>query len=142
MPEELRIEVLGGLRITQGGTPVTGFVSSKAPALLAYLAVTARPHVRAALADVLWSELPDTAARMNLRHVLSNLRQHLAPHLLITRDTVAFNRASPYWLDLEQFETAVDGVGQRDIERLRAAVALYQGDFLEGFYVRESLLFD
>ncbi len=50
MAEELRIEVLGGLRMTLGEVPVRGFVSSKAPALLAYLVVTARPHFRAALA--------------------------------------------------------------------------------------------
>ncbi len=142
MPEELRIEVLGGLRITQGGTPVTGFVSSKAPALLAYLAVTARPHFRAALAAVLWSELPDTAARMNLRHVLSNLRHHLAPHLVITRDTVAFDRTSAYWLDLEQFETTLGDGNQRNIEQLHAAVTRYHGDFLEGFYVRDAPMFE
>ncbi|MEI2692113.1 MAG: hypothetical protein V9H69_21370 [Anaerolineae bacterium] len=69
-------------------------MSSKVPALLAYLAVTGRPHQRDALAGLLWGEMPDAAAANNLRQALSNLRKLFEPHLLITRDTVAFNRDS------------------------------------------------
>jgi DNA-binding SARP family transcriptional activator len=42
---------------------------------LYYLALTSRPHARATLAGLLWGELSETDARMNLRHVLTNLRQ-------------------------------------------------------------------
>ncbi len=61
MAEALHIETLGGLRIFQDGKPITGFVSSKAPALLVYLAVTGRPHFRSALAALLWNDLPEAA---------------------------------------------------------------------------------
>ncbi len=141
MAEELRLEVLGGLRITRGGAPVD-FVSSKAPALLVYLAVTGRLHYRAALAALLWSEHPEEDARRNLRVVLANLRQTLAPHLLITREAIAFDRAGDYWLDVDQFEAALQAESPVDVSRLQAAVRLYRGDFLEGFYVREAPAFD
>src|SRR5918997_1422020 len=73
MVEALHLQVLGGLRITKGEVPVTGFVSSKAPALLCYLAVTARPHFRTELAALFWSEWTETDARTSLRRVLGNL---------------------------------------------------------------------
>ena len=137
MVEALHLELLGGLRIRQGDTPITRFVSGKAPALLCYLAATGRPHFRASLAGLLWSELADTDARMNLRHVLANLRHLLGDHLLITRDTIAFNREQPYTFDLERFEAALHVA-----DAPSAAVALYQGDFLDGFYVRAAPLFE
>src|SRR5918998_2903392 len=132
MSEDLRLALLGGLRITLGlaadEAPLRGFVSAKAQALLCYLAVTARPHFREALAGLLWGEMPDEDARATLRQALTNLRRLVGPPLTITRETVAFDRASPYWLDVERFEahlqdaaaTAAGAAG-----RLRAAVELY-----------------
>ena len=84
MTVELQLELLGGLHITQHGAALTTFVSGKAPALLGYLAVTGRPHFRAALAGLLWSDQSEDRARGNLRVVLNNLRQLVAPHLVIT----------------------------------------------------------
>jgi predicted ATPase/DNA-binding SARP family transcriptional activator len=142
MVEALHLQVLGGLQVRQGEVPVTGFVSSKGPALLCYLAVTARPHFRTELATLFWSEWPETDARTSLRRVLANLRQLVGEHLVITRDTLAFNRDAPYSLDVERFEAALQSTTPADMRRLREAVALYHGDFLQGFYVRESPAFD
>ncbi|MDQ4075768.1 MAG: tetratricopeptide repeat protein [Chloroflexota bacterium] len=142
MAEELRLDLLGGLHITHAGSPMTRFISSKAPALLCYLAVTGRPHSRAVLAALLWSEMPDERARGNLRAVLTNLRRHLAPYLIITRETIAFDRRSPYWLDVERFEVSLHDALSSDPSQLHDAVALYQGDFLEGFSVRDAPTFE
>lgn len=142
---ELQIRLFGGLDIVRGGAPVTGFMSSKAPALLAYLAVTGRPHSRDALAGLLWGDLPDVDAKNNLRQTLSNLRRLLEPHLLITREAVALNPAAPYTLDVEEFERLVaDSLTQRPpaVDGLRSAVGLYRGDFLSGFFVRDAPAFD
>ena len=95
MTDDLRLLCLGGLRVLRGETPVTGFVSSKAQALLCYLAITGRPHLRPALAGLFWAESPDTEARTSLRHVLSNLKKLVRDPLVITRETAAFNRQSP-----------------------------------------------
>ena len=54
MTKKLELALLGNLEIRQGGVPVTDFESSKAQALLCYLAVTGHPHTRPALAGLLW----------------------------------------------------------------------------------------
>lgn len=143
MAGALHLELLGGLHVTLEGTPVTGFVSSKAPALLCYLAVSRRPHFRSVLATLLWGDLSEVDAAANLRQVLANLRRLLDPYLIITRQTVAFNHHRPYWLDVEQFELNItSGLSVRDLQHLRAAIVLYRGDFLYGFAVRDAPAFE
>src|SRR3990170_2143724 len=100
MVKELRLALLGGLQITRGETPLMGFVSSKAQALLCSPAATGRPHSRAELAGLLWGEMSEAGAAANFRKALSNLKQLAPHHLVITRQTIAFNRESPYWLDV------------------------------------------
>jgi DNA-binding SARP family transcriptional activator/predicted ATPase len=143
MAEGLHLALLGKPRISRDGVPVSGFISAKAQALLFYLAVTRRPHTREALAGLLWSDMPGTQAGKNLRNVLSNLRALLGPHLLITRDEVAFNVDAAYALDVEAFQNGLAGsLAKKNIQTLHNAVELYQGDFLEGFYAGEALAFE
>ena len=80
----------------------------------------------------------------NLRHALSNLRQILhdadAPcslTCLISRDAVQFNLASEQSLDVLEFESALAGDDQ-----LEQAAALYRGDFLEGFALKDAPEFE
>ena len=154
----LSLSMLGPLQVTLGGEPVTGFESARARALLAYLAVEAdRPHSRDVLAELLWPERPERTARGYLRRALSSLRKALGdrdrtpPFLLIARETIQFNTASDYWLDVEAFRALVETVridhpvhqqaGGRP-RQWEEAVALYQGSFLEGFYLRDSPAFE
>jgi DNA-binding SARP family transcriptional activator len=53
MPKKLELALLGNVEIRRDGLPVTDFKSSKAQALLCYLAVTGQPHTRPALAGLL-----------------------------------------------------------------------------------------
>ncbi len=136
----LTLRLLGKPQVDWGGAPVTGFISAKAQALLFYLVVTGRAHTRKALAGLLWGEMPEAQASKNLRNALSNLRSLVAPYLLITREDVAFNRNVPYWLDVQVFLEALAGdIWRKDLSTLHNAVELYQGDFLEGFYVGQAL---
>ncbi len=139
MAEELRLALLGLPSVVHDGLAVSGFISSKAQALLYYLAVTGRPHSREALAALFWGDMPDSNARANLRVTLCNLRQLFPDHLLAGRDTLAFNRATPYWLDVEVFQAALrqleSSPGATAETVVREAVALYCGEFLEGFSV-------
>ena len=155
----LRLSLLGGVQITSNVGPVGSFTYNKARALLAYLAVEAdRPHQRDTLVGLLWPNLPDAAARTNLRQALANLRQAIGdtnatpPFLLITRDTIQFNSASDYNLDVSSFTTLLatcDAHAHRHLERCRScaarleqAAALYRGDFLAGFSVGDSVPFE
>ncbi len=147
----LSLSLLGPFQVTLDGEPVTGFKSNKVRALLAYLAVEAdRPHRREVLAGLLWPEWPDRDALSNLRYALSNLRRVIGdrkaepPFLLITRDTLQFNAASDYWLDVTAFTEMVeaDKTHPSAIDQLQQAVTLYRGSFLEGFSVSDSPAFE
>ena len=77
MQVELQVALLGNVEMRRDGVPVTRFRSTKAQALLCYLAVTGRPHARSALVGLLWGDLPEAKARTNLRRVLTTLRRQI-----------------------------------------------------------------
>lgn len=139
----LSLRLLGKPEVKLGDKPVTGFISSKAQALLMYLAVTGTAHARESLAALLWGEMPEQQASKNLRNVLSNLRALAGEHLVISRYEVAFDRQAPYWLDVELFLNALgDDASKQDVQNLHRAVELVQGDFMEGFYAGDTLGFE
>jgi DNA-binding SARP family transcriptional activator/predicted ATPase len=142
---------LGPLQATLDGQLVSGFKSNKVRALLAYLAVEAdRPHGRDVLAGLLWPDWPDREALGNLRYALSNLRRVIADaqadpcFLLISRQSLQFNTASDSWLDVAAFteKVEVEGSQASALEQIEEAVGLYQGPFLEGFSVGDSVAFE
>jgi DNA-binding SARP family transcriptional activator/predicted ATPase/Flp pilus assembly protein TadD len=149
---QLRIRLLGEIRITLDGRPLAGFGSRTAGALLVYLACHDEPQPRRFLADFFWDERDPKQAAANLRTVLALLRKTLAPYLLITRETVAFDHGPDTWLDAAEFEAALASLAPalrspaaleaETAGRLRAALALYRGDFLQGFYLHESRGFE
>ena len=140
----LRIALLGSFQVTIEGQSATAFESDKVRALLVYLAVEAdRPHRREALAALLWPDMPETAARSNLRHALANLRRAIhdydadPPYLHITRQTIQFNQHSQHELDTAVFSPQPHTTQQRE-----TMAALYRGDFLAGFSIAGSTVFD
>lgn len=139
MTNLLQLTLFGSPEVHLHGQAVTGFRSSKAQALLYYLAATGRSHMRPTLASLFWGDQPEAAARTSLSKCLSNLRDLVGDAVLVDRQTVTFNRNQPYYLDTEHF---LAGMGQaptlETIHTWQAALALYRGDFLEGFYVREA----
>ncbi|MFN8441617.1 MAG: BTAD domain-containing putative transcriptional regulator [Caldilineaceae bacterium] len=143
MTNLLQLTLFGSPAVRYHDQPVTGFRSSKAQALLYYLAVTGRSHTRPTLAGLFWGDQPEEAARTSLSKCLSNLRDLVGDTVLIDRQTVVFNRNLPYYLDIEHF---LAGIGQsptpETIPTWQAALALYRGDFLEGFYVRDAPEFE
>jgi DNA-binding SARP family transcriptional activator/tetratricopeptide (TPR) repeat protein len=140
MEQQLRVCVLGGLDLAVGGRPLVGLASAKARALLAYLAVTGTAHSRSALAGLLWSDLPEEAARTNLRLVLVKLRRALPHHLRVTRQSVALAAEQPVWVDAVEL-ARLGGVAD-DPDALLGAVELCGGEFLAGVEVPGAPLFD
>ena len=139
----LALALLGPLHVTLDDHPVTGFATDKVRALLAYLTLEARPHRRDALAELLWPE-QEAAARTSLRVALTTLRRALGdqsaqpPFLLTTRETVQFNPASNYTLDVTTFTDLLRESEQHAhprgalcatcVARLTEAVGLYRGE--------------
>ncbi len=143
MYSPLKIRLLGTPQVALDEIPVTGFVTRKAEALFYYLAATGRVHARDALATLFWPDTTDTRAKKNLRDLLFLLRQILGDYLIITRNTVAFAQDRPYWLDVEQLRAQMKQVTPTaGLEALHGVINLYQGEFLEGFFVREATGFE
>lgn len=140
----LRLNLLGKPRVIRDDAPVTGFTTAKTEALLYYLAATGHPHSRDALASLLWSDMPDAQAKRNLTKALSTLRRLIDPYLVFERQDVAFNRDVPHQLDVHLFEMAVTKASEHagDLASLREAMALYRGDFLDGFFVKDAAPFE
>jgi DNA-binding SARP family transcriptional activator len=142
MCTELRLELLGPARITRGGAPLS-FARRKALALLAYLVLTGRPHSREALASLLTGEGSDEHAHKQFRTTLSDLHERVGPYLLITRQTVAFDRARPYWLDVEAAAAALEaGDSAADPDAFEGALALLERELLTGFVIRDAPAFE
>jgi len=154
----LSISLLGSFQTTLDGQPVTDFVTDKTRALLAYLAVERdRPQRRETLAGLLWPDQPDQDARRNFRQALFNLRQALSDNetqslLCIDRTEVQLNPDAELWVDVEAFTRLLDACDQHRhrrvdncrpcVLRLEQLLKLYRGEFLAGFSLDDSTLFE
>ena len=138
--------MFGGLRVLRSGTTITRFRSQKFGVLLAYLACHLdRTHPRELLITLLWPEAEREHGRNNLRVALSSLRHQLEPPgvpggtvLQADRFSVRLN-PDAVSADVTEFDAAVTGAARpaaaaERVRLLEAAVRLYQGEFLPGYY--------
>lgn len=137
--QPLQITCLGRVQIVYDGELLSNNLLKKAQALLIYLALEPGRHDRESLAALLWSDSSGESARANLRTVLNRLRRPLDAYLDTHRQTVAFVPDAPFWFDVARFE---QGLSQGTTAGQRAALDLYQGDFLAGWNVPAAPLFD
>jgi predicted ATPase/DNA-binding SARP family transcriptional activator len=149
--------LLGPPRLERDGVPLQ-FDTRKILALAAYLAVSgagaeAARLSRDSLLALLWPELEPSRARAVLRRNLSLLRSALEREwLVVDRQTVSTDAEADFRLDVDQFTRLVraweshghpqEQVCPECLKALTEAVALYQGDFLEGFGLRDSVAYD
>ena len=138
------------------------FSTRKELALLIYLAVEGRVHLRKNLSEQFWPEGDAMHGRAALRITLLHLRHLLGegadpvPHLLIQRDTLGLDLTSAIELDLHilleactsaraSTRTALtmpEVARRRLLALLQRAISLPRGEFLEGFSLRDAPAFD
>ncbi len=148
----IRVRLFGGFEVWHGDRQVHGFESQKVRALFIYLACqTGRAFSRDHLAGLLWPEQEEDGARHALRQALYNLRSALPgkdgpnPPLLVSHSDIRINPAAGMWVDVQAFEEAIKRGAARDAtdpHHLATAVQIYRGDFLAGFFVRDSSSFE
>jgi predicted ATPase/DNA-binding SARP family transcriptional activator len=131
----LEIALLGPPRVVLNGQPAIEGLSGKTLALLIYIAVVGQPQTRESVAGLFWGDAPDTQARNSLRVALASLRKVIPEHVLITNQTIAFNRASTYWLDIEDLQARTAALDKATADGLRPLVPLYRGEFLHDFSI-------
>ena len=133
----LNVALLGPPHIEYDGRPVH-FDTRKAVALLALVSMSEQPLSRDRLALMLWPDSDAERARGALRRTVSVTAAGVGDALVVSRTTIA----------LDESKALVDAVKFRrlttagDVESLGTACALYRGDFLTGFAVRDSPDFD
>ena len=155
----LSLCLLGPFQASLDGQPLTGFDSDRVRALLAYLAVESdRAHRRESLIGMFWPERPERMARHSLSQALSNLRRlfdgdgTVPPYLQTNRQTLQFDAGSDLRLDVAEL-TDLIATSRRHahvrladcdacVARLERAVALYRGDFLEGYSLADAPAFE
>jgi DNA-binding SARP family transcriptional activator len=135
---ELRIELLGGFRVSVGGRPVPDetWRRRKAAAVVKLLALAPAHRLhREQMMDALWPELDPAASGPNLRKALHHARRALdAPDgarvISSDADFVSLPR-DELWLDVEVFQTAVAAARRTgDIDEYERALSLYREGLL------------
>lgn len=125
---------LGTLEISHQGRILPTPPTQKSQSQLAYLAMYRhQPHSRKKLSGLFWGSSPERKARHSLATSLWHIRACLPDNHYIQckSQMVRFNTNCDLQLDVDEFESLA---AFRDDDRLFAAVELYQGPFLDGFY--------
>ena len=137
----LRLELLGDLQIRADNGALAVVSAKKAQALLAYLAVKPTQRVsREKIAALLWSSTGPDQARQSLRQTLSTLRKELAAvspeeKILVEEGDLLGVDETLVDCDVAKFESLVAAGTEA---ALGEAIALYRGDFVEGFSINEE----
>src|SRR5437773_6883492 len=127
----IELITLGRVRLLAGVADSAPPGQPKRIALLAYLAVTGdgAGRRRDELLAAFWPELGDDEARRALRQALYYLRRVLGPDVIVGEGDEVAIRPEGLRCDAVAFEQlASDGKAEE-------ALAIYQGDFMQGFYV-------
>lgn len=135
----VHISLLGGLAIRAPGGRAIALAGRKDRALLGYLAAcSGKACPRERLAALLWGDSAEPQARDSLKQALLRLRRTLAPAsetlLVTTRQSAALD-AKGMTVDVAAFEQSLR---EGSVEALEHALALYQGDLLEGLNVPQA----
>ncbi len=132
---DLAVYLLGQIELRWCNELLPPLATRKTQSLLAYLILHRnRLHTRDELADLFWGERDEVHARHSLATALWRIRRLLGESFLFADGTwVQFAPSRAFWLDVSEFERCVQG-GAQNPESLAAAVDLYRGDLLEGFY--------
>src|SRR5262245_56902309 len=130
----LHVSVVGDLAVLRSGTRVRLPSSKKTRALLAYLAVTARPHSRERLCSLFWHvpDEPRAALRWSLSHLRPLVDEPDSRRIIADRINVELN-LSRVAVDIHAVRSIarnrLDGIST---DALRQAIKMLDGDLLEG----------
>ncbi len=139
----ITFKLLGSAAIWIDESEETGF-STKALALLIYLAQTQTPQSRTHIANLLWTDKHDSQALANLRGILHEIKlmseNHQIRLLESNRKTLQLCSATRFEIDSHVFASAIQQTN--DVSQLQHATDHYRGDFVSGFRIRGATPYD
>ncbi|MCP5096144.1 MAG: hypothetical protein GY943_11370 [Chloroflexi bacterium] len=145
----LQVHLLGKIQFFDSNqTPVA--LPLKAQELLVYLIIHAnQPHEREKLSVQLWPNIPENRAKKYLRQALWQLQNSLNDAILpedsivqLEGSWVQFNLTNSIWIDVNQYyqtflqvrDVTAQAMSVKQIATVSAAVDLYRGEFVTGWY--------
>ncbi len=131
-----QVQLFGAFTIYQNGTPLPLPASNDARRLLACLFLRRKPLPRAALIGQLRPESNEADARRALRQAVWHINRSLPGLLTTDPEQIALADPTSLQIDVVDFEELLKSEGPWSVtaQTLSRAVALYQGDLLEGYY--------
>lgn len=131
MAHRIHASFLGTPTILKDGEEVF-FSYSKVNALVYYILVRGSV-MRDELSGLLWADKPDTVARKNLRNAIYEAKKVLGADVFISprKAIIKLNGDIDVYVDVKAFE-----------EDPENNIELYGGDFLQGFYVKDSFEYE
>lgn len=148
----LHFSWLGPPAIEVDGRPIR-LEMRKTLALLAYLSLIPRSPSRESLASMFWPEFDQQHALTNLRRNLFSLVRSLPPGLIENdRERIGLRQEDWLQVDVNEFRQkfsavkehahAPDHICPACVSFLEQAAAIYKGDFLAGFNLKDCPEFD
>jgi len=134
----LEIHLFGLPRLVMNGRAVEG-IRRKNRALVFYLAANKQRTTRENLLALFWPDHERASAQPILRTMIYDLRKQLGNALQVDDRTIALSTDT--FIDVRVLSTALDSPTS-DLQELTNALALYKGDFLEGFLLVDSPQFN
>ena len=141
-PSALRVRALGGLAIERDGEPLpnTAWSYAKPRELLLFLLCHPEGRTREQVGLAMWPDASAGQLRNNFHVTLHHLRRALGGPQWVRLEQGRYRVASerPVDFDARTFESAATSAlqlarrGQPAIDELRAALAIYGGEFLDG----------
>lgn len=128
---KLEARFLGTPVIIKDGEEVF-FSYNKVNALVYYILVRGTV-MRDELSGILWADKPDTVARKNLRNAIYEAKKMLGSETFISprKAIIKVNPDVEFDIDVKRFE-----------ENPEENLDLYKGDFLQGFFIKDSVEYE
>jgi DNA-binding SARP family transcriptional activator len=147
VPADTRLELrfLGEMEVLKGGVRLDLPPSKKTRGLLAYLALTGRPHRRERLCELLWdvADDPRGALRWSLSRLRALVDEEDRPRIHAPQGSVSFDAAGA-WIDVlhvRRRSAAGAGLEAAPVEELAALAAEFRGELLEGLDLDDFLAY-
>jgi DNA-binding SARP family transcriptional activator len=140
----IQVRMLGPLTVSRERVALALPASRKVRALFAYLALAPHPPARNHLCELLW-DVPNDP-RGELRWCLSKIRnvvdERNRRRVHTHEDTIELDLTECFVDAIEIARATEEGIERLTPERQRTLAALFNGDFLEGFEIDRSPLFE
>ena len=143
----IKINLLGSPKIIYNNNNITDKLSHKAAGILYFICSNGKTN-REKVAYTFWEGSSKDAARYNLRYnlwsmnkIFKNANKEEEPLLEWNKSYLYINKNYDFEIDIKEYNNEIkkDDIDLRSLMRLKS---LYKGEFLEGFYLKESFSFN